>query len=123
MICLDTNYLILGLSRETPEAAKLVAWIQSGELLITPVIAWYEFLCGPVTPIQITTMRAFLHEIVLFDEAHAAEAARLFNAVNRNRRLRVDAMIAGTATLLNAKLATNNQPDFAPFVAHGLALV
>ena len=43
--------------------------------------------------------------------------------VNRNRRLRVDAMIAGTATLLNAKLATNNQPDFAPFVAHGLALV
>ena len=123
MICLDTNYLIRSLSQGTSEARDMVAWVQAGELLITPMPAWYEFLCGPVTPIQITTLRAFLHEIVVFDEAQAIEAARLFNAVARNRRLRVDAMIAGTATSLNARLATNNRTDFEPFTMHGLQLI
>lgn len=123
MICLDTNYLIRGISQGTSEASQLVAWAQAGETLVTPMPAWYEFLCGPVTPIQITTLRAFLREIVIFDETQATEAARLFNAVGRNRRLRVDAMIAGTVTSLSARLATNNQADFEPFLAHGLQLI
>jgi predicted nucleic acid-binding protein len=84
--------------------------------------AWFEFLCGPVTPAQISTIRAFLTEIVVFDEPQAREAARLFNAVGRKRHLRVDAMIAGTASAVGAALATGNRADFAPFVAHGLLL-
>jgi hypothetical protein len=55
--------------------------------------------------------------------AGSPEAARLFNAVNRKRGLRVDAMIAGTATASRANLATNNHDDFGPFVPHGLELV
>lgn len=122
MICLDTNYLIKGVTAGTPEAGELIAWAQAGESLITPMPAWFEFLCGPVTPAQVSTIRAFLTEIVVFDEPQAREAARLFNAVGRKRHLRVDAMIAGTASAAGATLATGNRTDFACFVAHGLLL-
>lgn len=122
MICLDTNYLIQGLVAGAPESVQLVAWHASGEPLIVPMPAWFEFLCGPVTPAQIATMRGFLREIVNFGEAQAVEAARLFNAVNRKRGVRVDAMIAATATVSGARLATNNQDDFSLFAPYGLQL-
>ena len=123
MICLDTNYLIRGVSEGTAEAAKLVAWIEAGETLITPMPAWFEFICGPVTLEQTTTMRAFLTEIVPFGETQAFEAARLFNAIKRKRSHQVDAMIAGTAVSAKARFATQNRTDFKPFTAHGLTLV
>jgi predicted nucleic acid-binding protein len=90
--------------------------------LVTPMPAWYEFICGPVTPAQISVMRAFLHEIIPFDETQANVASVLFNAAGRKRSLRVDAMIAGTALSKGAILATNNQSDFSLFVPHGLVL-
>lgn len=49
MICLDTNYLILGLIPGSAESMALVSWAQRGERLVTPAVAWYEFLCGPAT--------------------------------------------------------------------------
>ena len=64
MICLDTNYLIRGVAEGSAEAAELVAWIEAGETLITPMPAWFEFICGPVTLDQTTTMRAFLHSML-----------------------------------------------------------
>ena len=123
MICLDTNYLIRGVSEGTAEADELVAWFKAGETLITPMPAWFEFICGPITQDQQTTMRAFLTKIVPFAEAEAVEAARLFNAIKRKRPLRVDAMIAGTAVTAKARLATCNRADFAPFAAHGLKFI
>ena len=54
MICLDTNYLIRGVSEGTAEADELVAWFKAGETLITPMPAWFEFICGPVTQDQQT---------------------------------------------------------------------
>ena len=122
MICLDTNYLIRGVTAGTVEGAELVAWIEAGEILITPMPAWFEFICGPVTDEQMETMRAFLTTIVPFGEAEAMEAARLFNAIDRKRSLRVDSMIAGTASAAKARLATLNRADFEPFVPHGLQL-
>jgi len=122
MICLDTNYLIRGVTAGTVEAAELVAWIEAGEILITPMPAWFEFICGPVTGEQQDTMRAFLTTIVPFGEAEAMEAARFFNAIDRKRSLRVDSMIAGTASAANARLATLNLADFEPFAPHGLQL-
>ena len=68
-------------------------------------------------------MRAFLHEIVPFDQAQATIAARLFNAGNQKWVLRVDAMIAGTAIAAGATLATNRLNDFTAFVPHGLKLL
>ena len=58
MICLDANYLILGLVPTSQESREVIAWTIAGETLVTPMTAWYEFLCGPVTPPQIAAMRA-----------------------------------------------------------------
>jgi predicted nucleic acid-binding protein len=123
MICLDTNYLILGLVPGSREAQELINWVQTGELLIVPMPAWYEFLCGPVSPPQIAAMRAFVLDIVPFDERQAQEAARLFNTGGRKRAIRVDAMIAATALVAGVPLATNNRSDFSVFVPHGLKLL
>jgi predicted nucleic acid-binding protein len=122
MICLDTNYLILGLVPDSRESKDLIAWTQAGETLIVPMPAWYEFICGPVSNVQITTMRAFLHDLIPFGEPQALEAARLFNAAKRKRTLRIDAMIAATALVAGASLATSNRADFQAFAAHGLVL-
>jgi len=123
MICLDSNYLIGGVTEGRPESSHLLAWFEAGEIFFTAAPAWYEFLCGPVTEAQIETMRAFLtHGIIAFGETQAATAARIFNAVGRPRRLRVDAMIAATAMVAGGKLATLHAADFGPFVPHGLEL-
>jgi predicted nucleic acid-binding protein len=122
VICLDTNYLILGLVPGSPEGDRLRRWSAGGTLLVAPTVVWFEFLCGPVTARQADTMRAFLHEVIPFAEPHAGLAATLFNDADRGRSTRVDAMIAATALMADAPLATNNTADFAPFCAAGLQL-
>ncbi len=97
MICLDTNYLILGLVEGSEEAEAILAWAANGETFCVSSVAWHEFLCGPITPEQEEAMRSLMAEIVEFDAPLAKEAARLFNQVGRRRQLRVDAMIAATA--------------------------
>ena len=123
MICLDTNYLIRGLVKDSSEGSQLVEWVEASELLVAAAPCWYEFLCGPITEAHRVTMRAFLSKIVPFEERQAAEAARLFNAAGRPRRLRGYAMIAGTAIAAGAKLATGNRGDFQAFLSAGLRLV
>jgi predicted nucleic acid-binding protein len=122
VICLDTNYLILGLVSGSRESREIAAWFAAGEQLVAPTLVWFEFLCGPVTRAQVRTMRAFLHELVPFDEPQAITAAHLFNAAARKRSTRVDAMIAATAIVADAALATNNATDFLPFRDSGLRL-
>jgi len=124
VICLDTNYLVRGLVKGTRESDKLIRWHQVGEVLSSAAPAWYEFLCGPVAQPHIRVMRAFLSGgVISFEEVQAIEAARLFNVIGRVRRLRIDAMIAATAILADARLATSNKDDFKMFVPHGLKLV
>ena len=124
MICLDTNYLVRGLVKGARESGELVQWRRAGEVLLSAAPAWYEFLCGPVNVQQIRIMRAFLSGgIVSFEEVQATEAARLFNAIGRIRRLRTDTMIAATAIVAGARLATSNREDFKVFVPHGLMII
>ncbi|HYW31498.1 MAG TPA: PIN domain-containing protein [Gemmatimonas sp.] len=123
MICLDTNYLILGLVAGSRESSELTSWIAAGEQLITPSLAWFEFRCGPISDPQVETMRAFVHQVVPFGETHAVAAASLFNLAARKRSTRVDAMIAATALVADAALATNNKQDFRAFRQHGLRLI
>ena len=123
MICLDTNYLILGLVPGSKESVELTRWAQRGEILVTSIVCWYEFLCGPVTPPQIQTMRACLKDILPFGESQALAAAHLFNATGRIRALRVGSMIAGTVLAAQARLATNNRADFESFTQLGLILI
>lgn len=123
MICLDANFLIGGVIEARPESRHLIAWFKAGETFCTAAPAWYEFLCGPVSPSQINTMLAFLTKgIIPFETSQALIAARLFNAVERSRRLRVDAMIAATAISQKAPLATLNTVDFKLFAPLGLEL-
>ena len=123
MICLDTNYLILGLVAGSVESAQLLDWIKAGESLVTSAACWYEFLCGPVSAQQIQTIRSLLDQVIDFGEAQSTAAARLFNATGRKRTLRIDAMIAATAQVAGASLATNNQKDFLLFQPYGLRLI
>ena len=122
MILLDTNDLILGLVSDSREGRELVQWARTGQSLVTSVVCWYEFLSGPVSPVQIKTMRAFLHRSLPFDEPEAVAAAQLFNSTGRKRARRVDSMIAANALMAQASLATNNRIDFEAFVPHGLKL-
>ena len=124
MILLDTNYLIRALVAGTTEADEVSAWLARGEELCTSSIAWYEFLCGPVDGEGIELVRSVVSDRVLpFTADQAAESARLYSAVGRSRRLRVDAMITAAAIVANAHLATDNREDFGHFTAHGLRLV
>lgn len=122
MICLDTDYLILGLVAGSPESERLIAWSGTGQTFCAASTAWYEFLCGPITAAQVTTMQGVLQAVLPFDARQAQEAARLFHATGRQRRLRVPAMIAAAALVERASLATGNRDDFSSFVPLGLEL-
>jgi predicted nucleic acid-binding protein len=122
MILLDTNYLINLLVPGSKEAELITAWYPENDLC-TSAIAWYEFLCGPVDDESITLVRSLLRDRILpFTADQASESARLYNLVNRQRRLRVDAMIAAAAIITNAELATANVQDFAAFKPFGLTV-
>ena len=123
MILLDTNYLIGVLVAGSDESRQILDWLKQGEVLITAMPAWYEFLCGPVSEVQIKAVQSILTEIVPLDEPQSREAARLFNHTGRRRALRIDALIASCATLKGALLATQNTSDFEIFVTQGLQLI
>ncbi|MEY4485275.1 MAG: hypothetical protein RL693_2727 [Verrucomicrobiota bacterium] len=124
MICLDTNYLIKALLPGSNEAEAVLNWLRQGVTLSTSSVAWYEFVCGPVKASEIEMVRSLLAGGVLpFGDAEARAAARLFNAVHRSRRFRVDAMIAASSMVNGAALATDNTADFKAFVPHGLKLL
>ena len=123
MILLDTNYLIGALVAGSDESKQVLNWLERGEVLITAMPAWYEFLCGPVSQLQIKAIQSVLTEIVPLDEAQSREAAILFNRTGRRRALRIDPLIASCATLKGALLATRNTSDFEVFVTQGLQLI
>jgi predicted nucleic acid-binding protein len=103
--------------------AKVDQWLASGESLAASAIAWSEFLNGPVTSSEANQVEAVLQsQIISFGKAEAALAADLFNKTGRRRGSRFDCLIAATAILHQAELATINQADFKPFMPHGLKL-
>jgi len=123
-ILLDTNYLIRCLVADSGEWERVSNWSKNGEQLATSAICWHEFLCGPVTEQQSALVLSLLQGGILpLGEDEAAEAAKLFNAVNRQRALRVDCLIAATAIVAGVSLATSNQKEFEKFAAYRLALV
>jgi len=123
MIHLDTNYLIGLLVKGSRQAADVDGWLAAGELLAASAIAWTEFLNGPVTPLDVTRAEAVLGgRIIPFGQREAVLAADLFNQTGRRRGSRFDCLIAATALLAPAQVATVNQADFEVFQPHGLNL-
>jgi len=123
MICLDTNYLIRALIPDTKEASAFEGWLRSGELLSMPAVAWYEFLCGSTEEEERLAFVLLKGGILPFTSSEAQVAASGFHSLNKPRRLRVDIMIAATAIVAKAPLATYNRDDFEPFLHHGLELI
>jgi len=123
MILLDTNFLIRMLVQGTAAAVRVSGWISDREQLCTSAICWYEFVTGPVDDHGVGLVVAALNNrIIPFTGDHAREAARLYNATGRQRRMRIDAMIAATAIVGHAILVTEHTDDFAAFVDFGLRL-
>src|ERR1035441_3995122 len=123
MIHLDTNYLIGLLVKGSAPSADVDGWLAAGESVAASAIVWTEFLNGPVTPVEVSRAEAVLQSrIVAFGRAEAVLAADLFNQTGRRRGSRFDCLIAATAILAQAEVATINQSDFKLFVPHGLKL-
>ena len=123
MIHLDTNYLIGLLVKGSAQALEVGDWLAAGESLAASAIAWTEFLNGPVAAPQMDQVMAVLQSrIVSFGPAEATLASELFNKTGRRRGSRFDCLIAATAIVAQAEVATANQSDFGVFVPHGLKL-
>ncbi len=123
MIHLDTNVLI-ALPVLARQRHVLTQRISRGEAVATSSLAWFEYVCGPVDDSEQQLVRAAIGgQIVGVDDVIAERAAALFNLAGRKRNLRTDCLIAATAMLAGAELATYNAQDFAPFTPHGLTLL
>ena len=123
MIHLDTNYLIGLLVKGSPQALHVDGWLAAGQSLAAGAVAWAEFLNGPVSTLEVSRTEAVLQSrIVPFGRPEALLAADLFNKIGRRRGSRFDCLIAATAMLAQAEIATVNQSDFNSFTAHGLKL-
>jgi predicted nucleic acid-binding protein len=124
MIHLDTNLLIALADSSDPHRDSALRLMELHSAAAVSSLAWWEFVCGPVSADGALMVRRLLPGGILpFDEVHSHEAARLFNAVGRARRFKFDSLIAATAILAGAELATVNREDFEPFVPHGLKLL
>ena len=123
MIHLDTNYLIGLAVTGSPRAQRVDQWLAAGEPLAASALAWTEFLNGPVQAHEIALAESVIESrVVPFDKATAAMAASLFNQTGRRRGSRFDCLIAATAIVAQAEVATENQSDFSSFVTLGLKL-
>ena len=123
MIHLDTNVLI-ALPVLARRRHQLPQRISRGEPVATSSLAWFEYSSGPVDESEKNLVRVAIGgQILVVDEDVAECAAALFNRAGRRRSLRTDSLIAATAILAGAELATYNTNDFAPFCAQGLRLL
>lgn len=120
MIHLDTSFLIRALLAGSSEDALLRGWLAEGESMAMSTVAWAEFLCGPVTPIQAELAKQIIVERIPFTPADAERTAELFNASGRRRGTLADCMIAATALNHRAPIATSNGGDPQRFADAGL---
>ena len=123
MIHLDAN-LLIALVRQHDSHHQAAAGVVAGSGPFgCSSVAWMELHSKPVHPADQAALAAIVAGgIVPLDEAAASLAGRLFHLTGAKRRTRLDTMIAATAILAGASLATTNPADFQPFLAHGLTL-
>ena len=122
MIHLDTSFLIRALLHGSPEDRKLREWLGMSEPLGMSVIAWAEFLCGPIQQTELELATKVIRQRSSFAQEQATIAARLFNESGRQRGTFIDCMIAATALSEGASIATSNVSDFRRFEPFGLKL-
>jgi predicted nucleic acid-binding protein len=123
MIHVDTNLLIASVDPSHKHASLWKPLIASGDAFAASAIAWTEFRSYPISYDQLHALeRLLLGGIVPYERVQADLAGELFQNTNAKRKNRLDSMIAATAILSEAELATTNQSDFKSFVPFGLKL-
>lgn len=120
---LDTSFLINALVPGTRQDLRLRQWIRQGLIISMSSITWAEFLCGPISEEDRQRARKVLGAPRPLGETEAALAAELFNAGGRRRGTLPDCLIAATAVVAGAALATSNSGDFRRFQRAGLKLI
>jgi predicted nucleic acid-binding protein len=120
---LDTSFLINALVPGTREDHRLRQWIREGLVVSMSSIVWAELLCGPVSEEDRQRARRVVGAPLPLVEKEAAKAADLFNVGGRKRGTIPDCLIAATALLAGAALATSNSGDFRRFERAGLKLI
>lgn len=112
---LDTDFLIVALSRSGPERARLLQIAESEAEIQMSAVAWYEFSRGPRTPDQLAVARSFFFEdgIIPLSEDLATIAGEVFRNLGSPRRRAADVAIGVTAAAMGAILLTLNPNDFA----------
>lgn len=118
----DASFLIRALIPGSEETTRLRAWLQDQRAVALSAFTWGEFLCGPLGEDDESTARRIVPEHVPVTTEVATQAARLFNHGGRRRGSFADCIIAGTAIVSGAELATSNVGDFERFVDAGLNL-
>lgn len=114
MIILDTSALIDALSGPRRSGPMMRDAIAAGQRLVLPTLVLYEWLRGPRMSAELGAQEALFpaEEALAFGAAEAAEATRLYGAVDRPRGREVDIAIAAHASLLGAAVWTLNTRDF-----------
>jgi predicted nucleic acid-binding protein len=123
MIHLDTNCLIEIHASKSRLRSVLLSNVRQGERLSCSVLAWAEYLCGPVTRDERELSWQLIEGSPALLEAFVAElGAQFYNATGRRRGSLADCLIAATAVKHNALLLTLDSQDFLPFEPLGLKL-
>ena len=123
MTYLDTSFLIRALVPGSQEDQTLRRLLRDGEQVAMSAICWTEFRCGPLDPDDAELALRVVGEPVSFGREASDVAAGLFNRGGRRRGSLVDCMVAATAMVDQAPLATSNVADFRRFEPAGLRLL
>ena len=122
-IHLGANFLICSGEPGHVAQTRIQTWRAAGDTFGVSVIAWSEFVCGPLSSDLKISWEALLAGMILpMDQALAERAAVLFNDTGRRSRSLQDCIIAATAIREAAPLATFNRDHFIHFVPFGLIL-
>ena len=123
MIHVDTNLLIASVDPSHKHAGLWRPLIASGDAFAASAVAWTEFRSYPISYDQLRALdRLILGGILPFERAQADLAGEMFQKTNARRKNRLDSMIAATAILAEAELATVKEADFKSSIPFGLKL-
>jgi predicted nucleic acid-binding protein len=124
MIHLDTNLLIAAIDAAHPHHRHARDALSTLKPAAAASVAWTEFRSKPIPQVRLNALTAMLGaRVIPFAKSEAELAAQLCQIAGVKRVQRMDTMIAATAILSGAELATVNTADFAPFVPYGLKLL
>jgi predicted nucleic acid-binding protein len=123
MVHLDTNCLVDIHSPKSRVRFWLREKLRLGERVSCSVLAWAEYLCGPLSREERELSWQLIEGSPAKLDGFVAElGAQFFNATGRRRGSLADCLIAATAVSHNAVFMTLNERDFLAFESLGLKL-